>query len=159
MAIAVGNMVLKEGVATNSSILAWRLLQREKPGRPQSTGSQRIGHDQSNSASTHATFFFSLWQLRPSGDDAWTWHSCFDHGDPGNAGYARVLVAIVTGDMVLLGVFIVCDSSAPMKIEHEAGLAAWVMGTLVVPTVHGHRLPQPQELWPYQNLFLAPGIW
>ena len=55
--------------------------------------------------------------------------------------------------------FYICDSSALMKTEHEAGLAAWVMGTLVVPTVHGHRRPQPQELWPYHSLFLAPGFW
>ena len=28
-----------------SSILAWRNPLTEKPGRPQSTGSQRVGHD------------------------------------------------------------------------------------------------------------------
>ena len=78
--------------------------------------------------------------------------------DSGNTGYTGVPATIVTGYMVLLGLFIVCDSSAPVRIEHEAGLAAWVMGTLVVPSVHGHRVPQPQELWPYQSLFLAPGI-
>ena len=36
---------LKEGVATHSSILAWRIPWTEEPGRLQSMGSQRVGHD------------------------------------------------------------------------------------------------------------------
>ena len=34
-----------EGKVTHSSILAWRIPWMEKPGRLQSTGSQRVGHD------------------------------------------------------------------------------------------------------------------
>ena len=37
--------LLEKGIATHSSILAWRIPQREEPGRLQSTGSQRVGHD------------------------------------------------------------------------------------------------------------------
>ena len=40
-----------------------------------------------------------------------------------------------------------------MRIEHEGGAAAWLAGTLAVPSVQGHRLPLPQELWPYLSLF------
>ena len=36
---------LEEGMATNSSILAWRIPWTEEPGRLQSVGSQRVGHD------------------------------------------------------------------------------------------------------------------
>ena len=36
---------LVEGMATNSSILAWRILLMEEPGGLQSMGSQRVGHD------------------------------------------------------------------------------------------------------------------
>ena len=36
---------LEEGMATHSSILAWRIPWTEEPGRLQSTGSQRVGHD------------------------------------------------------------------------------------------------------------------
>ena len=36
---------LKEGMATHSSILAWRILWTEDPGMLQSMGSQRAGHD------------------------------------------------------------------------------------------------------------------
>ena len=36
---------LEEGMATHSSVLAWRIPQTEKPGGLQPTGSQRVGHD------------------------------------------------------------------------------------------------------------------
>ena len=40
-----------------------------------------------------------------------------------------------------------------MRVEHEGGAAAWLAGTLAAPSVQGHGLPLPQELWPYQSLF------
>ena len=36
---------LEEGIATHSSILAWRIPWTEEPGELQSMGSQRVGHD------------------------------------------------------------------------------------------------------------------
>ena len=36
---------LEKEMVTHSSILAWRIPRTEKPGRLQSTGSQRVGHD------------------------------------------------------------------------------------------------------------------
>ena len=36
---------LEEGMATHSSILAWRIPWTEEPGRLQSVGSLRVGHD------------------------------------------------------------------------------------------------------------------
>ena len=36
---------LEEGMATHSSILAWRIPWTEEPGGLQPTGSQRVGHD------------------------------------------------------------------------------------------------------------------
>ena len=36
---------LEKGVATHSSILAWRVPWTEEPGRLQSMGSQRVGHN------------------------------------------------------------------------------------------------------------------
>ena len=36
---------LKKEMVTHSSILAWRIPWTEKPGRLQSTGPQRVGHD------------------------------------------------------------------------------------------------------------------
>ena len=36
---------LEKGMATHSSILAWRIPWTEVPGVPESIGSQRVGHD------------------------------------------------------------------------------------------------------------------
>ena len=36
---------LEKGMATHSSILAWRILWTEEPGKLQSMGSQRLGHN------------------------------------------------------------------------------------------------------------------
>ena len=35
----------QKGMATHSSILAWRILWTEEPGRLQSIGSQRVEHE------------------------------------------------------------------------------------------------------------------
>jgi len=37
--------VLEKEMATRSSVLAWRIPWMEKPGRLQSMGLQRVGHD------------------------------------------------------------------------------------------------------------------
>ena len=79
-------------------------LERE-PGRPQSIGSQRSGHDRSDPGCIDTKLFFA------------------------------------------------CGSSALVRVEHEGGTAAWLAGTLVVPSVLGHGLPLLQELWLYQSLF------
>ena len=44
---------LEEGLATHSSILAWRIPRTEGPSGLQPIGSQRVGHDWSNLARTH----------------------------------------------------------------------------------------------------------
>ena len=36
---------LEKGMASHSSVLAWRISWTEEPGRLQSIGSQRVGHD------------------------------------------------------------------------------------------------------------------
>ena len=36
---------LEKGMAIHSSILTWRILRTEDPGKIQSMGSQRVGHD------------------------------------------------------------------------------------------------------------------
>ena len=37
--------LLEKEMVTHSSILAWKIPWMEEPGRLQSTGSQRVGHD------------------------------------------------------------------------------------------------------------------
>ena len=46
---------LEQEMATYSSILGWRILWTEEPGRLQSMGSQRVGH---NRVTNTSTFFF-----------------------------------------------------------------------------------------------------
>ena len=43
--------LLEKEMATHSSFLAWRIPRTEKPGRLQSMGSQRVGHDWATSLS------------------------------------------------------------------------------------------------------------
>ena len=40
-----GEDPLEEGMATHSSVLAWRISWAEEPGRLQSVGWQRVRHD------------------------------------------------------------------------------------------------------------------
>ena len=44
---------LEKEMATHSSILVWRIPWTEEPGRLQSTGSQRVGHNWATSLSFH----------------------------------------------------------------------------------------------------------
>ena len=37
--------LLEKEIATHFSVLAWRIPRTEEPGRLQSTGSQKVGHD------------------------------------------------------------------------------------------------------------------
>ena len=46
--------LLKEGMATHSGILGWRIPQIEEAGGLQSTGSQRVRHDRNDWALVHA---------------------------------------------------------------------------------------------------------
>ena len=43
--------LVEKGMATHSSIPAWRSPQTEEPGELQSTGSQRVRHDRATNAS------------------------------------------------------------------------------------------------------------
>ena len=68
---------------------------------------------------------------------------------PCNAGRAGVLVAIFTGNMVLLGFFLFSGSSAPVRIEHGGGAAAWIVIILAAASNQGCWWPQTQKLWHY----------
>ena len=84
---------------------------REKPGRPQSTGPQRVGHDRSGPACVDARLIF-----------AW-------------------------------------GGSAPVRVEHESGTAAWVAGTLAAPSVQRQELPLPKGVMALSVFFRASCSW
>ena len=46
---------LEKGVTTHSSILAWRIPWTEEPGRLQSIGSQKVGHDRATNTFTSSS--------------------------------------------------------------------------------------------------------
>ena len=48
--------LLEKEMATHSSILAWKIPWMEEPGRLQSMGSQRVGHDRATSISFFLSF-------------------------------------------------------------------------------------------------------
>ena len=52
----VGEDPLEKEMATHSSILAWRILWTDEPGRLQSTGSQRVRQDWATNTFTFITF-------------------------------------------------------------------------------------------------------
>ena len=88
---AAGNIVLRRVwwpvLANTLQYVAWRNPLTDKPGRPQSTRLQRVGHDQSDP--THIdTRLLCLLQLCPRESWAWSWCSCLACGDPG-AKFAR----------------------------------------------------------------------
>ena len=51
---------VEKEMVTHSSILAWRIPRMEEPGRLQSTGSQRVGHDWATSLHFTSLHFSSL---------------------------------------------------------------------------------------------------
>ena len=56
---------LEEGMATHSSILAWRIPWAEEPGKLQSMGLQRVGHDRATKHSS--TYIIFLLKTRRGG--------------------------------------------------------------------------------------------
>ena len=53
---------LEKEMATHSSTLAWKILWKEKPGRLQSMGSQRVGHDWATLLSTFMKQVSGSWR-------------------------------------------------------------------------------------------------
>ena len=60
---------LEEGMATHSSILAWRILWTEEPGGLQSMESQRVGH---NWATKHSTVQSLNIQMMAQASGGWS---------------------------------------------------------------------------------------
>ena len=74
---------LEEGMATHFSTFAWKIPWMEEPGRLQSMGSLRVGHDW---ATSHSLFTFMHWRRK------WQLTPVFLPGNPmdGGAWWAAV---------------------------------------------------------------------
>ena len=57
---------LEKRIATHSSILAWRISWTKEPCRPQSMGSQRVGHDWVNNTFTFHQIYFEFIEITMS---------------------------------------------------------------------------------------------
>ena len=64
---------LEKGIATHSSILAWRITWTEELDRLQSMGLQRVRHDWGTNTST----FYSGYNLNKQGDNIQPWRTPF----------------------------------------------------------------------------------
>ena len=65
---------LEEGVATHSSILAWRIPRTEKPDGLQPTGLRRVRHEYGDLARTHHLLFL-MFHSSLNKDELWTYLS------------------------------------------------------------------------------------
>ena len=138
---------LEKEMATDSSVLAWRIPGTGEPGGLPSMGSHRVRQDWSDLAA--AGYGNQYWPMRSSilacgipsltekpdrtrstgpqrvGQD-WSNSVCINTPPPRPTPPPRTFG---------------CGSSAPERIECSGGAAAWLVGTLVGPSVQGHRLP------------------
>ena len=80
--------------------------------------------------------------------------SCLENPRDGGAWWAAVY-GVTQSRTRLKRLSSSSSSSALVRVEREGGTTAWLVGTLAVPSVQGHGLPPPQELWPYKSLFLS----
>ena len=69
--------LLEKKMATHSSTLAWKIRWTEKPGRLQSMGSQRAGHDWATSLHFTSLHFIES-------EDYFVWYSHFDNINSSN---------------------------------------------------------------------------
>ena len=65
---------VEKAVATHSSTLAWKIAWMEQPGRLQSMGSHRVGHNWSDLAAAAAT-----WYAETKGVNSMVWGSIWCH--------------------------------------------------------------------------------
>ena len=68
---------LEKGMATHSSILAWRIPWTEEPGGLQSMGSQRVGHDWATKHSTDDIYAYYREKNYPLPQSSEHSHCCF----------------------------------------------------------------------------------
>ena len=86
---SLGGHPLEKGMATHSSIFAWRIPWIEEPGGVQFMGSQRVGHDRATNTRTHAhthtrTHTRRIWFHQGSNPSPLHWeHGILTSGPPG----------------------------------------------------------------------------
>ena len=90
-------------MATHSSILAWRIPWTEEPGKLQSMGSQRVGHDWATSLSFH------LWEPGPD----------LPAGLGGSPGGGRGQLWLTVGTQTLVRTIHLCELSWRLPLWNQ----------------------------------------
>ena len=127
---------LEKGMATHSSIPAWRIPWTEEPGRLQSTELQRVGHDWSNSARA----LLGLEDPSPLNSVLCTIHY------PHALRHLSSSVALCSA---------VCDNSPPPLLWRSSSY-------FQLPALYSHLSPQPfiskvePNTFPTKNRLLSP---
>ena len=151
---------LEKGMATHSSVLAWRIPWTEEPGRVQSMGLQRVGHDWATNTFTFFclnsfTFFFPFifisWRLITlqycSGfchTVTWISHgfTCIPHPDPP---LPPPSLPDPSGSS---------QCTSPEHLSHASSLGWWAVSPLIIymfrccslETSHPRLLPQSPKV-------------
>ena len=84
------SLVMEKAMATHSSTLAWKIPQTEEPGRLQSMGSQRVGHDWETSLFTFHFHALEKEMATHSSVLAWTIPGMMEPGGLPSMGSHRV---------------------------------------------------------------------
>jgi len=130
-------------MATHSSTLAWKIPWMEEPGRLQSKGLLRVGHDQVTSY-----FYFPLSCIGEGNGNPLQW-SCLENPRDGGAWWAAVYG--VAQSRTRLKRLSSSSSSALVGIKYGGDTAAWITGTLAMPDMQGSWRPLLQEIWHYSG--------
>ena len=98
---------LEKEMATHSSTLAWKITWTEKPGRLQSMGSQRVGHDWATS--------LSLYTLTNTSGTLLRFHLFLASGT--ELGTVFVIISTVTPDLTLPTHLVDADRKWGVKVK------------------------------------------
>ena len=146
-------------MATHSSLLAWRIPWTEKPGRLQSMGSHRVGHDWSDLAAAAAKcvgkksvkqvkeimlLFVIVWDISvlsqfssvSQSDSLWPWTAA--HQDSLSITNSQSLLKLMSIESVMPSKYLILLSSPPaFNLSQHQSLLQWVSSSHEVPKVIG----------------------
>ena len=134
------------GIATHSSILAWRIPRTEKPGGLLSTASQRVGHNWNDLAHMHSVDWRSVSLPKSCVDTLMPSVQVSEDGIFGKLGLGEVMrVGLSWWELVALQE-VTPESPTPFSLSHKEDLM-WVHFTWQPPTSQEKRPQNKTHLW------------
>ena len=156
---------LEEGMATHSSILAWRIPWKEEPGGLQSMGSQRVGHDCSDWACTHVVVVVGVWRGTREGTHYFIRHlkgcktpfSMKNKSFPGVSGWEPKLYFLKKKQVKEEG-WIKPTISLEQHGLHSASSSSGWRHSTQSPALLYNQLPQSSRVWGRLSLSGGPAF-